>query len=98
MPKLTIKLPKDGEEGQIVLLDNGQSIKEEKFSKFQMAETLLEKIAAILESQQLRVEDIEQFDLETDLPDNYTGFRIAKTTVDTLKWVNNRKNQESSCG
>lgn len=88
MYKIIVNLPKDGAEGRIELWRESEKLASEKYLKAQMAETFLEKIQTVLDSNGLKTQDINDYVLETQMPDNYTSYRIAKMTLETLKWSN----------
>jgi len=55
-----------------------------------ISEKLLPSIDKILKRHRLSPKEIKRIDLETDLAESYTTYRIAKATADAFNWaVNN---------
>ena len=72
----------------LVLENDGKKISEEKWID---ENDLLEKFFPILDnmiqSNNLSVEDIDDFFLDTDIPRGYTTARIARTIIKTLNFA-----------
>jgi len=57
----------------------------------QLSEKLLPAIDRLIKKNKLKVGDIEKITVESDLGDNFTTCRIAKTVAETWNWA--RKNK-----
>ena len=51
-----------------------------------LLEKLLSNIDALLKRNKLKITGIEKFELDIDVPDSYSTYRIAKATIETLKF------------
>ena len=91
--KLIIKLPKDKEKGEVIFKKDDQIVASAEFLRAKISEELLETISNLLKNNKLTPGLIGDFSLDTDLGENYTAYRVAKMTLETLKWGNFHKNQ-----
>lgn len=66
-----LSLRHGGEVAERVLVGDGHSL----------AEKLLPAIDELLRRHELRVEEIDSFEIESDLPDGYSSRRIAETVA-----------------
>jgi len=57
----------------------------------QLSEKLLPSIDKLLKRNKLKTEDIEKMEVESDLGDNFTTTRIAKTVANTWNWASKQK-------
>jgi hypothetical protein len=55
--------------------------------KRNLAEKLLPSIDKLLKKNKLRPKDVKRMELEADMDDSYTTFRIAKSVVDSFNWA-----------
>lgn len=53
----------------------------------QLSERLLPAIDKLIKKNKLKTEDIEKITVESDLGDNFTTCRIAKTVANTWNWA-----------
>jgi tRNA A37 threonylcarbamoyladenosine modification protein TsaB len=53
----------------------------------QLSEKLLPSIDKLLKKNKLKTVDIDKIEVESDLGENFTTFRIAKTVADTWNWA-----------
>lgn len=52
-----------------------------------LAEKLLPSIDKLLKKNKLKPRDIQRMDLQADIDDSYTTFRIAKSVTDSFNWA-----------
>lgn len=75
---------------KLVLLDGEKSLDEESWVD---ENNLLERFFPIFDDMLVRnhmtVEDIDEFVLDTKIPDGYTTARIAETIIKTLQFAHN---------
>ncbi len=75
---------------KLVLLDGEKSLDETRWTD---ENNLLEKFFPIFDDMLVRnhmiVEDIDEFVLDTNIPDGYTTARIAQTIIKTLQFAHN---------
>ena len=75
-----------------VLEDKNGIIDEEAFDlDNNLSEKLLPTIDKLLKRHKLEPAYLERAELEANLPDSYTTYRIAKAVVDGLNWGKNIK-------
>jgi tRNA A37 threonylcarbamoyladenosine modification protein TsaB len=53
----------------------------------QLSEKLLPEIDRLIKENKLKAEDIEKITVKSDLGDNFTTCRIAKTVASTWNWA-----------
>jgi len=72
---------------RIILIEGN---KEVDFTEFpeenNLSQKLLPEIANLLEKNKIEPKDLEKTELQTNLSDNFTTYRIAKAIVDSLNW------------
>lgn len=76
--KTTISLEEGKKVLQKIAFANDQSL----------SQKILPAIEKILSRRKLTIKAIDQFILDSEVPENYTAYRIAKTTVDALNLAN----------
>lgn len=57
----------------------------------QLSEKLLPSIDKMLRKNNLKPEDIKKMTVKSDLGDNFTTYRIAKTVADTWNWARKQR-------
>jgi hypothetical protein len=68
--------------------NGGKALDEIIFSEeHNISEKLLPSIDKILKRHKLSAKKIKKIDLETDLGESFTTYRIAKATVDAFNWA-----------
>ncbi|MEK7598358.1 MAG: hypothetical protein AAB487_01330 [Patescibacteria group bacterium] len=55
-----------------------------------LAEKLLPSIDKLLKKSKLGTKDIDRMQLEADMDDSYTTYRIAKSIADSFNWARKR--------
>jgi hypothetical protein len=87
MKKIIIKI-KD-RTVELLLLDNKKLVDSFKFEEeYQLSEKLLPSIDKMLKKNKLKADDISKMEVESDLGDNFTTFRIAKAVADSWNYGN----------
>ncbi|XLQ20447.1 MAG: hypothetical protein ACKUBY_01560 [Candidatus Moraniibacteriota bacterium] len=85
-----IKLELKEKNVSLVLLDGENKIDEENWVD---ENNLLEKFFPIIDDMLKRnntnIDNVEKFNLETNIPEGYTTARIAKTIIKTLNFAHN---------
>jgi tRNA A37 threonylcarbamoyladenosine modification protein TsaB len=88
--KIVIKI--ENRTVELLLLDKQKLVDSFKFAEErQLSERLLPEIDKMLKKNKLKTEDIEKIEVESDLGDNFTTYRLAKIVSDTYNWAH--KNQ-----
>ena len=73
---------------KIVLLNDDNVVDSFEFEeKNNLSDTLLSEIDNIIVKNKIDLKDIEKMELEADVTESYTTFRIAKTTMDVFNWT-----------
>jgi tRNA A37 threonylcarbamoyladenosine modification protein TsaB len=72
-----------------IILKEKENILEEVFflEERNLAEKLLPTIDKLLKKNKLQPEDIADFQVLSDLGENYTTYRLAKTVAETFKFA-----------
>jgi tRNA A37 threonylcarbamoyladenosine modification protein TsaB len=87
---MQMKLSLNEKEVSLVLQDDNKIIDKKQWTD---ENNLLEKFFPILEEMlvhnDLTIESIDEFILDTNLPEGYTTARIAQTIIKTLKFAHN---------
>ena len=72
---------------KIILLEDK---KEQDYLEFSeennLSDKLLSSVDELLQKNKLSAKDVEKMELETDLTDGFTTYRIAKAVVDSFNW------------
>jgi len=73
---------------KIILQDKKNILSEMSFlEERNLSEKLLPVIDKLLKKNKLQPQDIEDFQVRSDLGENYTTFRIAKTIAEAFKFA-----------
>jgi len=72
---------------KIILSESGKKIDFIEFpEENNLSQKLLPEIAKLLEKNKIEPKNLEKTELQTDLADNFTTYRIAKAVEDSLNW------------
>jgi len=75
---------------KIILQEKEKQIDAVEFAEENnLSQKLLPEMAGLLEKHKIEPKDIKKAELETDLTDGFTTYRIAKTVVDTFNFCQN---------
>jgi tRNA A37 threonylcarbamoyladenosine modification protein TsaB len=86
---------------KILLKDEKKILDEVSFlEERNLAEKLLPTIDRLLKKNKLQPQDIQDFQVVSDLGENYTTFRLAKTVAEAFKFAVTEKSRLSNknCG
>lgn len=76
----TFKLVITKEQSKLSLLKDEQVLAEKKWNEGRdMGRRLFEGIAELLKENDLKAEDVSDFVVDSEMPENYTSMRIAET-------------------
>ena len=82
---LLIKIEKD--KVRVILSDKEKAVDEVDFAlDNDLSQKLLPAIDGVFRKNKLEPKDVEKAELEANVPDSYTTFRIAKAVVDAMNW------------
>jgi tRNA A37 threonylcarbamoyladenosine modification protein TsaB len=80
---------------KIILKDRKKILEELTFlEERNLSEKLLPTIDRLLKKNKLQPQDVKDFQLKSDLGENYTTFRIAKTVAEAFKFAVKEKIEE----
>lgn len=72
---------------KISIIENNREVDSADFpEENNLSDKLLLEIAKLLEKNKISLKNVEKAELQTDLTDGFTTYRIAKTIVETSNW------------
>jgi tRNA A37 threonylcarbamoyladenosine modification protein TsaB len=77
---------------ELVLQKGKQVLDTHKFpDEYHLSEELLPEIDKLIRKNKLKLDDIEKITVKSDLGENFTTYRIAKTVAKSWTWAGTNK-------